>query len=184
MLQGLSDKPFAIFGHSMGGLIAFELARQLRRKQARGPSHLFISSCPPPQIPDRSPHIHAWPDEAFLAELQNRYEPSADLFMDAELTRLCLPVLRADMAVYESYVFVRGEPLDTPITVFSGREDRKLKPVQLAGWRTQTKSSFTVKTFPGNHFFWHGHLGPMLKSMSRELTQISQRMARSFSSGK
>ena len=86
------------------------------------------------------------------------------------------------MAVYESYVFVRGEPLDTPITVFSGREDRKLKPVQLAGWRTQTKSSFTVKIFPGNHFFWHGDFGPMLKSMSLELTQISQRMAGSFSS--
>jgi medium-chain acyl-[acyl-carrier-protein] hydrolase len=184
VLQRHSEKPFAIFGHSMGGLIAFELARQLRRKGACGPSHLFISACRPPQIRDCNPHIHAWPDEAFLAELQDRYGPSPSHLVDAELIQLYLPILRADMAVCESYGFARGAPLDTPITVFSGREDRQLKLAQLARWSTHTQSSFTVEIFPGNHFFWHGNSGPMLKSIKRELTQISKSIVGNSFNGK
>ncbi len=104
--------------------------------------------------------------------------------MDAELTQLYLPILRADMTICESYKFAREVPIDTPITVFAGLKDRRLTPAQLEKWRTQTGNSFEVKTFPGNHFFWHENAEPMLKAIDRELVKICRQPVQSPQGGR
>jgi medium-chain acyl-[acyl-carrier-protein] hydrolase len=89
------DKPFAFFGHSMGALVGFELARQLRRQCDLQPVHLFVSGCFAPDIPDPNP-IHNLPEAELLAELRRLNGVPQEALENTELMRLLLPTLRAD----------------------------------------------------------------------------------------
>lgn len=148
------DKPFTFFGHSMGALVCFELARQLRRDYAVQPVHLFVSGRRAPQLPDPNPPLHPLPDSAFLQEIQRRYNGLPEIILqDPELKQLFLPILRADLTVIETYVHQPEIPLDCPISVFGGRQDKLATEEDLAAWRDQTQGPFSLRMFTGNHFF-------------------------------
>jgi len=153
-LHGYFDKPFAFFGHSMGALICFELTRHLRRRYALQPVHLFVSAKRAPQIPDPNPPLHHLPDAVFLQALQQRYGPLPTILLqDPDLMQLFLPVLRADMAVIETYRYQEDSPLDCPISALGGRQDHVANEENLSGWRAQTHSKFNLAMFSGNHFY-------------------------------
>ena len=121
------DKPFAFFGHSMGALVSFELARLLRQKYGLSPVHLFVSGRGAPQVvPVPDPPIHALPEPAFLEKLRGLNGTPEAVLENAKLMQLLLPMLRADFAVIETYVYVPEPPLNCPITAFSGWQDRKV----------------------------------------------------------
>ncbi len=101
-LDPLLDLPFVLFGHSMGALVSFEFARQLRRETNKTPVHLFISGARAPQIPDPDPPIHQLPDLAFIGELQRLNGIPESVLQDGELMRLVLPTLRADLTLCEN----------------------------------------------------------------------------------
>lgn len=165
--------PYVFFGHSVGALVAFELARQLRRSYRLRPACLFVSGRRAPQIPDREPPIHRLPDAEFVQELGRRYDgvPEA-VRQDAELMNVLRPMLRADIAIDETYVYADGEPLDSPMSAFGGLQDPKVSHDDLAAWCNQTRSTFTQRMFPGNHFFLQSAQALLLQAISQDLTQF------------
>ena len=149
----LLDKPFAFFGHSMGGLIAFELARTLRRKKLAQPNILFVSACAAPQLPNPNPHIHQLSDAEFVSELKKLNGIPPEILQNNELMRLSLPTLRADFEMLETYQYQPDAPLACPIAALGGLDDPRVSREQIEGWAMRTKVSFESKYFAGDHFF-------------------------------
>jgi medium-chain acyl-[acyl-carrier-protein] hydrolase len=166
-LDPLLDKPFAFFGHSLGALIGFELARQIRRQYGLHPVRLVASAGRAPQIPHRASPIHTLPDKEFLAELRRLNGTPRELLDHEELMEVMLPILRADFALYETYLYSTEPPLNCPISAFGGLQDRRVNESDLEAWRSQTSASFSLRMFPGDHFFLKEPL--LLRALSQEL---------------
>ena len=149
------DRPFAFFGHSMGALVAFELARALQERHARSVSRLLVSGRRAPHLPDPEPPMHQLPDDTFVAEIDRRYGGvPAELKQDRELLELLLPGLRADITVLETHRFAPGARLDCPINVFGGDADLRAPRHQLEAWQQHTRWPVTLRQFPGGHFYF------------------------------
>ncbi len=165
------DRPFAIFGHSMGALLAFELAHRLRARGAGEPQWLFCSGRIAPQSP--SPHrgLSALPEPELLVELGARYGGlPKTLLDDPEMLELFLPILRADLAVVESHRYREEPKLACAITVYAGRSDHSVSAEGLAGWQNQTSGPFASMRFEGDHFYHLGSGGAdMVEELSRSL---------------
>jgi medium-chain acyl-[acyl-carrier-protein] hydrolase len=151
-LNQYQNIPFALFGHSMGALVAFELARYLRRNEKISPTHLFVAACRAPQLPAESPPIHNLPDALFVAELVRRYGEVGNMLQNRDLMRLVLPTVRADVSVCENYVHIGEPPLHCPIAAFGGIGDSVADPMSLEAWRWHTSVSFSLQLLRGNHF--------------------------------
>jgi medium-chain acyl-[acyl-carrier-protein] hydrolase len=145
--------PFAFYGHSMGSLIGFELARCLRREDAPGPVLLFVAAHRAPQLPDRNPPVHRLPDRALLERLRDLGGTRGEVLDDAELRALFFPLLRADFAVCETYRYIADDPLPCPIVAMGGVNDPEVRLADLAAWRAQTSDQFMLRLLPGGHFF-------------------------------
>ncbi|MEW2443713.1 thioesterase II family protein [Micromonospora marina] len=150
-LEPLLDRPYTLFGHSMGGLLAFELTRLLRRRGRPEPTHLFVSASPAPGRP-LEPTVHDATDAELTARLRSFNGTPPEVLDDEELMALALPIIRADFAVLETYEFVAEPPLDIPLTVFGGIYDRAVKPADLAGWRDHA-TTVRFRMLPVGHFF-------------------------------
>ena len=168
-LAPLLDKPFAFFGHSLGALISFELARGFRRQYGVHPVRLFVSAGRAPHIPHRGPPIHTLAEKEFLAELRRLNGTPSELLDHEELMEIMLPLLRADFALYENYVYSTEPPLNCPISAFGGIQDHRVNESDLEAWRAQTTASFSLRMFPGDHFFLKQPL--LLRVLSQELEQ-------------
>ncbi|WP_339384544.1 thioesterase II family protein [Oscillatoria sp. FACHB-1407] len=172
-LQGYLDIPFAFFGHSLGGLISFELARQLRIQQSPEPIHLFISGRRAPQASDRNPLLHTLPESEFLQELRSLNRTPEKVLTNSELMQLLLPILRADFSICETYTYLDEPPLDCSISVLGGLDDAG-EPIELLElWRSQTRSSFSMYLFPGDHFFLHRSQQLLLETLDNQLCQLA-----------
>lgn len=169
LLEFCDGRPFACFGHSLGGLVSFELARHLRQAYGRTPAHLLISGCKAPQLPVPEPPIHALPEPEFLARIRSYNGTPAAVLENAELMELLLPVLRADFALMETYAYREETPLACPLTVFGGLSDPKVDASALAAWRAQTSEEFSLQLFPGDHFFVHTAQADLLPALARRL---------------
>ena len=170
VLQKYLDVPFAFFGHSMGALVAFELARRLRGKYGLSPVHLFVSAHRAPHLPDPNPLICHLPDDELVAEIQRRYDGiPTEVTQASELLDYLLPVLRADLKMDETYTYSPERPFSCAITAFGGQQDTEVNYEQLAAWRDHTTASFKIKIFPGGHFFIQSSEAPMLEIISKEL---------------
>jgi len=168
-LLPLLDKPFVFFGHSLGAIVAFELARELRRQFGVQPCRLFISASRAPQISARHRPIHALPEAEFLDELRRLNGTPAALLDNAEFMRFMLPVLRADFALYETHTYAPEEPLDCVINGFGGIEDRRVDRSELDAWRVQTSASFSLRMLPGDHFYLNAVQPLLLRMLSEDL---------------
>ena len=164
--------PFAFFGHSMGALISFELARQLRAQQEPDPVHLFISGRRAPQIRDRNPLIHTLPQPEFLEELRQLNGTPKVVLENSELMQLFSPILRADFSICGTYTYLEQSPLDCSISAFGGIEDTEETPDLIENWSTQTHSSFSLQMLPGDHFFVNTSQALLLEMLSGELHQL------------
>lgn len=147
-------RPFAFYGHSLGGIIAFELVQRLRGAARPLPVRLFIGSTRPPHVKAPFSPIHRLPQQAFLEQIQARYGgiPPA-IYQDPDALEMYVPALRADFAAFETYVFDPKPALDVPISVFGGDVDTVVTPDSLADWALHTTAGFDMNVLPGNHFF-------------------------------
>ena len=163
------DRPFGLFGHSMGALIAFEVAHALRRRGLRGPERLFVSGFRAPHMPDRWPLLHTLDDRAFVKELRELEGTPDEVAEHEELMALLLPTLRADVTLCETYRYQTAEPLDVPITVFGGTRDPRVSREELEGWREHTRQATEIVLFPGHHFFIKAFASEIVTSIARHL---------------
>jgi surfactin synthase thioesterase subunit len=163
------DIPFAFFGHSLGALVAFELAREIAARNGTQPSTLFVSGHRAPQIPYPRKPICALPPEEFLQELRHLGGTPVEVLQSPELMDLLLPVLRADFAVCETYVYESGERLQSPISAFGGSDDPEVSNDDLTGWGTETDASFKLRILPGDHFFFLTARDALLEAVSQDL---------------
>ena len=165
----LLDRPFAVFGISMGGLIGFEFARKLRQTYGIEPVHFFTASRRAPQTPDPLPYIAHLPDTAFLEAIQARYNSIPELiWKDGELMQLFLPLLRADFSLLEAYAYQEEPQLDCPLTVMYGENDATINEEGISGWHIHTRGRFTRQRFSGGHFFPTGNSGPVVNYLVRQ----------------
>ena len=171
------DKPFAFFGGSVGAIVCFEIARWLCRYQGVSPIHLFVSGCGAPQIPDPALPIHGLPDQEFIKELSLLDGTPKEILECTELMQMMLPVLRADYAVHETYVYERQPPLDCPISVYGGIKDHTVSYERLLAWRDQTISTFKLKLFQAGHFFLHSHKQQLLQALSKDLSSYTSKIS-------
>lgn len=146
------DVPFAFFGHSMGALIAFELTHYLAGRGGTLPTRLFLSAFRAPHLPNPNIRIYHLPDEVLKTVLKTEGTP-ADVLNNDELMRKLLPTLRADFELCDTYEYVQRAPLQIPVDAFGGYDDVRVSADDIAQWRTQCSSEFTVTMLPGSHFF-------------------------------
>ncbi|MGW1374184.1 thioesterase II family protein [Streptomyces sp. NPDC002446] len=152
-IEPLLKGPFAFFGHSMGGLVAYELTRALRERGAPQPRHLFVSASATPGSPPRRRSLHGASDAEVVEELVDLGGTPQWVLSDQELMALAVPTLRADYAALGSYDHRPGAPLEVPITVFGGRADTVVPPADLHGWQRLSTAGSRLRLYPGDHFF-------------------------------
>ncbi len=153
LLPHLGERPFALFGHSNGALMAFELARTLRRAGGPLPLHLFVSGRPAPQLPRDEPPVHDLPHDEFVAELRRLEGTPEEVLQHDELLALIVPLLRADFSLGGTYAFAPEPPLEMPLSAYGGARDAEVSEADVEAWREQAGGAFRCRMFPGGHFF-------------------------------
>jgi medium-chain acyl-[acyl-carrier-protein] hydrolase len=149
------DRPYAWFGHSMGALIAFEACREARRRGLPEPERLFVSGRRAPHLPARDRPVHAASTDVLVAHLRHLNGTPREVLEDRAALTVLLPTLRADFAVSETYLHRTAPPLDCPISVFGGALDPVTTTGELTAWQEHTAADWSVRFFPGDHFFLH-----------------------------
>jgi len=162
------DMPYVLFGHSMGALVAFELARRLRRAGRPQPLHLFLAAFRAPQLPNPNIKIYHLPDEVLTTVLEKEGTP-ARVLGNKELMRALLPTLRADFELCDTYEYRAEPPLRMPVSVFGGHQDVRVSRSDLEPWRRQAAGPFRLAMIPGSHFFLHSAQDLLLDEITRDL---------------
>jgi medium-chain acyl-[acyl-carrier-protein] hydrolase len=152
----LPPMPYALFGYSLGGLIAFETARILARdSKLPQPRALIVAASEAPAEKLGRPHLHTLPDAEFIKKQMDRYPGgiSPAVLAEPDLLEMLLPILKADMKMFETYQYLPAPALSCPIYTMVGDRDPICTPSAMAGWEKETSGSFATETVAGNHFF-------------------------------
>lgn len=152
LLPLIEDGNFSIYGHSFGGIIAFEMVRRLRRK-GKSPKHLFCSATMAPQITLTWKNRDVMRESTISANSEQKLLGLMSYIDDVEFVKQILPLMRRDMSLLMSYDYVDEAPLDCPITVFSALEDEVTLPDEMAAWSAQTTKTFKQEMVHGDHWF-------------------------------
>ncbi len=169
------DRPFALFGHSLGAVLAFELACRLRRDRQAGLVHLFVSGRPAPHLPHDEPPTYTQPKAQFLREVSRWAATPKEVLQDDEIIEMFLPLLRADFGLSETHSCQSDVPLAVPISAYGGIDDEHAPPITVEEWRAHTTASFRRVTFPGGHFFLNENRAAVLSQLAGELRSIIAR---------
>jgi medium-chain acyl-[acyl-carrier-protein] hydrolase len=162
------DLPFAFLGYSLGALMAFETARELRRLRKLEPTQLIVAAHRAPHMPRRYPAISNEPKFAFVRELETRYGPFEPMIKaDPEMLDLIVDIMRVDLGMLENYRYQEEEAFRCPIVAIGGSEDASMITAELAAWRTHTAGPFHEHWLPGGHFFLRNR-GPELRGLVRD----------------
>lgn len=151
-LAPLLVPPFALFGHCLGALVAFELTRRLHRAGADLPSHLFVSAQGAPQYrtaPTEGPGVA----RSLVEGLRRLGGTPAAVLADPGLLAIARKAIEGDASVGHSYRYRPGGPLPLPVTVFAGRDDPTLTGPALTGWQAHTTEPLDLRLLPGGHFY-------------------------------
>jgi medium-chain acyl-[acyl-carrier-protein] hydrolase len=146
-------KPYIFYGHSLGALISFELARRLNKINAPLPKHFIVSGRAAPHTPSKKGIIHNLSDQEFIIKLKE-YNGLPDIILhNQELLDLFLPIIRADFKLSEGYLYKEDTPLPVPITALAGQDDNNIIIENVALWNKHTTKNFKEYVLPGDHFF-------------------------------
>jgi surfactin synthase thioesterase subunit len=154
-LRPLLDRPYAFFGYSLGALLAFEVARQLRREQRPLPVHLLMAARHAPHVSSPHPARHLRTDAEMIGELRRLGGTPKEVLDNQDLLQFLLPYLRADFTLDDTYEYKQESPLPCPLTAFGGLADAIAPRDSLEAWRAQTSEACRIYLYPGGHFFIH-----------------------------
>lgn len=168
-----ATEPFSIFGHSMGAMVAFELVRRLEASSGIRPQHLFVSGHGAPSVPANGEHYHELSHDAFVDKIRSFEGTPEAVLQHEELLEIFVPLLRADIALLETYSPDPASAVDTAITAFSSHADPEVPVAAMESWRFHTHGGFDFHTFAGGHFFWQTDPAPMLNAIRAALTTAS-----------
>ncbi len=171
LFENLQDLPFSFFGHSLGGLIAFELARALEKKSFLTPQNLLISASRAPHLHVQRIHrYHLFSDDALIEKIRQLGGTPAAVLDYPELLKLFLPTLRADLQMLETYACSDFSPVGCAIEVWGGEEDLEMTENDLKEWEKFTTKDFRVRLFSGGHFFIRTHQKKMIRLVEQMIT--------------
>lgn len=165
--------PFMFYGHSVGALLAFAMARSLQQQHRPLPLQLVVSGRLAPHLPAPNSGSYRLPDAALIHELR-QYEGTPQAVLDnADLMALFLPILRADLEMNNTYTCTPAPPLPCPITVFGGKDDPLTSAAGLAAWQTHTTHPLNLHQFSGGHFFLKTQQTALLETLQELLKSLS-----------
>lgn len=169
-VAAMADRPFALYGHSMGARIGFEVVRALWRTGARLPARLYVGGCRAPHLRGTGPFdgLSLLPDDELLARLAAGGGVPAEVLAEPELVELLLPVLRCDFGWLDSYVHSAQPPLPVPVVAFAGTGDVAVAVEEVAAWERHTER-FVLHRIDGGHFFLHERLGELAGLLTADL---------------
>ena len=165
------DKPFALFGHSMGAIIAYGVARRLIESGAPKPAHLFVSARAAPHRVAREEPIHSMPGPQFVEALKKMGGTPPQVLEHKELMELVEPLLRADLQLNEGYVHRESSPLPCPLTAFCGAQDQEAEEEPMRAWEDMTAGTFRFHLFPQGHFFIDEARDELIQEIVGDLAQ-------------
>ena len=168
LFRSVQDKPFALFGHSIGSTVAFEVARELRRTGGPAPVRLFASAGRAPVLREPST-MHELPDDQFVEEVFRIGGTPEHVMRNKELMELILPMLRSDFTLGGTYRYAKEAPFEFPITAFGGTIDPRANREQMEAWRMETSAEFDCEIFPGGHFYLREVEQDLLNAISARL---------------
>ncbi|MFI7068858.1 thioesterase II family protein [Micromonospora sediminicola] len=169
-LERMRTGPFAIFGHSMGGLLAFQLTHELVRRGLTRPRRLFISAALPPGSPHRG-SLHTLSDSQLVHTLHRLNGTPSEVLEHPQLIDLMLPVLRADLRVAETWAFRPTVELDVPVSLLGGRGDPLVPSDVLDHWRIHLAGEVVTRIYPGDHFYFRHDAAPLLADLRADLSR-------------
>jgi medium-chain acyl-[acyl-carrier-protein] hydrolase len=146
------DRPFVLFGHCSGSIVAFELARWLRRRGLAQPDLLVVSSIEAPAVRIVDPPMHLMPTAELFARVAEFGGVAQEILADAEMLEMFEPILRSDYRLVEGAPYAVEPPLDVPITVIGGMRDRFVSFEAMAAWRWEAAERFSLHLLPTDHF--------------------------------
>ncbi|MDF2388848.1 hypothetical protein JMG10_45970, partial [Nostoc ellipsosporum NOK] len=167
------NKPFAFYGHSMGALIAFELAYVVKQKYNINPQYLFLGGAQPPSDVSFLNRIKSLSPDQSLNYLLDISEIPEAIYNDKPLFEELIEIFKADLQLLQSYCHKKQEPLDCPIYTFGGIDDSSISEKQLALWSYHTHNSFKLQMLPGKHMFLKNSLKSILDIISQEILKIN-----------
>ncbi|MFI5613946.1 thioesterase II family protein [Amycolatopsis sp. NPDC051903] len=167
-MPGLLDRPLTFFGHSMGAVVAFEVARRLADDPRFRLTRLFASGRPSPAL-SRPGRVHQLDDDGLVTEIASLGGTDARLLREPEVRAMILPAVRADYRAVETYRFDAGKPLDVPITALIGTDDSHTTVAEAQDWATHTTAPCELVEFSGGHFFLADHAAKIIELIAAGL---------------
>jgi myxalamid-type polyketide synthase MxaE and MxaD len=150
-IESMTDKPFAFYGQCFGALVAFEVSRELRRRESAMPTKLFVAAQPAPRARGTGKPVHALPRDKLVDYLRTIGGTDEQVLEDRELLELLEPAIRADLEIADTYEYVEEAPLNVPIVAVGGTADELVTGPSLARWSEETNSTFQLEVLPIGH---------------------------------
>ena len=169
------DRPYAFFGHSLGAILAYEVARRCSAGPGPGPVAVVVSGRRAPRLPNHRPLLSCLPDAEFLAAVGGLGGTPPEVLGEAQLIRMILPALRCDFELNEAYQPLPGPRLRCPVAAYLGLDDPEATPAEMLGWRAETSGEFTLRLFTGGHFYLKGGRADVRTALAADLDRAAGR---------
>lgn len=167
------DKPFFVFGHSLGGLLSFEFIKSIQELYSICPRHIIVSATKAPHLPFRMKHLSKLSDGALKEELKVYDGLDERILHHDELLKLFLPIIRSDFSIYENHNYSNSKPFPCDILALFGKHDHTVTQEEILAWAAYTTGKFEHLSFPGGHFFIKNHQKRILQIINTITTKYT-----------